>query len=186
MWVGINGRYTELKFIHNERWLYYHIPKLVSMFNELDTSSSTTRSALLFASLAFKTNRLFQCESEHCRLQFSTQFTAMLHYQRMHREKLFECKILTLLGCQSKFAIENYLKKHVEGIHGEKMNCPAAECKTQFSHKNHMKAHYLCVHTDIRPFRCIIEDCTISCATLWDLREHTRVSHNDKPFICCH
>ena len=98
------------------------------------------------------------------------------HLDRVHKKTTFDCD-----QCDSKFAYEHYLKKHMKFLHENKGECPVCN-KVVVALKEHMKR----LHDNERPkFKCDV--CQKELATQIVLDQHKRTHDpNREKHTCDH
>ncbi|KAL4608134.1 B-cell lymphoma 6 protein-like isoform X1 [Arapaima gigas] len=82
--------------------------------------------------------------------------------------------------CDSKFAEEDSLKRHVLQVHSDKpYKCD--RCQAAFRYKGNLASHKT-VHTGEKPYRCNI--CGAQFNRPANLKTHTRIHSGEKPYKC--
>ncbi|KAG7456854.1 hypothetical protein MATL_G00240330 [Megalops atlanticus] len=82
--------------------------------------------------------------------------------------------------CDSKFAEEESLKRHVLQVHSDKpYKCD--RCQASFRYKGNLASHKT-VHTGEKPYRCNI--CGAQFNRPANLKTHTRIHSGEKPYKC--
>ncbi|XP_027002449.1 BCL6A transcription repressor a isoform X2 [Tachysurus fulvidraco] len=82
--------------------------------------------------------------------------------------------------CDSKFAEEEVLKRHMLQVHSDKpYKCD--RCQAAFRYKGNLASHKT-VHTGEKPYRCNI--CGAQFNRPANLKTHTRIHSGEKPYKC--
>ncbi|KPP63587.1 B-cell lymphoma 6 protein-like [Scleropages formosus] len=82
--------------------------------------------------------------------------------------------------CDSKFAEEDSLKRHMLQVHSDKpYKCD--RCQAAFRYKGNLASHKT-VHTGEKPYRCNI--CGAQFNRPANLKTHTRIHSGEKPYKC--
>ncbi|XP_017553514.1 BCL6A transcription repressor a isoform X1 [Pygocentrus nattereri] len=82
--------------------------------------------------------------------------------------------------CDSKFAEEEILKRHMLQVHSDKpYKCD--RCQAAFRYKGNLASHKT-VHTGEKPYRCNI--CGAQFNRPANLKTHTRIHSGEKPYKC--
>uniref|UniRef100_A0AAY4CTD0 B-cell lymphoma 6 protein n=1 Tax=Denticeps clupeoides TaxID=299321 RepID=A0AAY4CTD0_9TELE len=82
--------------------------------------------------------------------------------------------------CDSKFAEEETLKRHILQVHSDKpYKCD--RCQAAFRYKGNLASHKT-VHTGEKPYRCNI--CGAQFNRPANLKTHTRIHSGEKPYKC--
>jgi uncharacterized C2H2 Zn-finger protein len=111
-----------------------------------------------------------------CPHQFGSRANFNRHKVRIHgdKEKKFECN-----DCGNKFTTKEYLKKHINGVHGGlKFKCQQCnkELRSRQGLKIHLKTHDVIVHEGEKPFRCT--ECGKNFSRQFHLNEHIKKKKN--------
>lgn len=134
--------------------------------------------------LRHKNPKSLQCHK--CQKTFETS-KQLMHHSYIHREKLLVCD-----HCGAKFnnrsTMENHLLRHV-GLYSQKVKqhhkIVCDQCSMMvFPHK--IKRHQLIHHTEDKPFKCEIAECSAAFSDKRTLLDHKNIHFNLKPYKCEH
>ena len=114
---------------------------------------------------------------DQCNKYFATNSSLTQHIETQHSivETLLYCQF-----CNKDFKHEQYLKKHLIGMHGEK-TMPCDECTKMFSHIGALNQHKKEVH-GLKSVKC--DQCSKRFKTESNMKKHIRSFHEQEKFIC--
>lgn len=119
----------------------------------------------------------FKCDYEGCSKQY-TQFRRLAPHllthdkqERRHpqnvmlKEKIFNATPFECPGCDRKFSDRRQLDKHI----------------VNYIHDELIMDDYV---VDIKPFKCPVDGCTVSCKNSWNLKDHQKTHNKKKAYVC--
>ncbi|KAL1513230.1 hypothetical protein ABEB36_002666 [Hypothenemus hampei] len=116
---------------------------------------------------------------DFCGRKFCQPQKLKIHIKRMHSDLTevlndFQCKkCMKLLGSRAA------LQRHLKEVHDKQQDnsCSCSVCGKYFQNKSNLKIHML-THSGIKPFKCVMEECTSAFTTKQCLQLHYRKVHN--------
>ncbi|XP_056646602.1 zinc finger and SCAN domain-containing protein 23 [Diorhabda sublineata] len=116
---------------------------------------------------------------EICGLSFRRRYLLLQHKIRAHQEiKMFEC---SFEGCNAKFTLEEYLRKHIKRVHTDQLPFKCNVCRKRFSDKAAYTQHFR-LHTNDRKYKCNL--CSQQFFRNSNLVAHKRIHTGERPFPC--
>jgi len=119
----------------------------------------------------------FQCDE--CDYSCGQSSDLKKHVDSVHKKIRFHC---SFDGCDKSFAFKHDFAKHCKLHEGQTNLCD--QCGKTFTRKGDLNRHKKQVHSDSRPFQCIIGGCDKSFKLKCSLTKHFKQVHGPKQHQC--